>query len=307
MSDGTGYARPPGGGAGRHDEALAQALYALNGQRPQEAERIAGGVLKSDPRHARALHIFGCALLLQGRAEEAVAPLESAARGRHDPEIDTQLAVALRRAGRVDDALHRLKLGTKRKPPYPPAFRELGNLLVFMQRFEEAAEVLRRGLAVAPLMPELSIQLGYTLLSLRRNGEAQAAFAHALGISPASPDALYGMAKALQEVGDNPAAEGYFRRYLITMPGDQNAWLSLGHCLLELGRLDAGFECFRTAARGDAQRYGDALTSLSAAARGRFWLKPSDATRFLRGEKASAPVSSASAPGIDDDKSRSRD
>ena len=30
------------------------------------------------------------------------------------------------------------------------------------------------------------------------------------------------------------------------------------------------------------QRYGAALTSLAAAARGRFWLRPSDAARFVR-------------------------
>ena len=65
-----------------HDGTLQRALFALNGQRPQEAERIASDVLKVDPRHTRALHLFGCALLMQGRTEDAIAPLESAARGR---------------------------------------------------------------------------------------------------------------------------------------------------------------------------------------------------------------------------------
>ena len=76
-------------------------------------------------------------------------------------------------------------------------------------------------------------------------------------------------------------------------PNDGGAWLSLGHCLLELGQLDAGYECFRTAARGDASRYGNALTSLASAARGRFWLRPSEAARFMR---PSHRMISASAP-----------
>jgi tetratricopeptide (TPR) repeat protein len=281
---------------------LQQAVSALNGRRAQDAERVAREVLKADPRHSRALHIIGCALLMQGRAEDAIAPLESAARGRNDPEIDTQLAVALRQAGRHDEALSRLKRATKRQPTYAAAFRELGNLLVFKERYDEAIETLRRGLEVAPMMPDLSIQLGYALLSLRNCAEAKVAFARALEISPTAPDALYGMAKSLQEVGDNQTAVEYFRRYLITMPGDQNAWLSLGHCLLELGQLDAGYDCFRTAARGGPQRYGNALNSLVAAARGRFWLKPSEAVRFMYGEKANA-----SAPEIVGDKSPPRD
>ena len=62
-------------------DPLQRAMVALNSQRPQEAERIAQDILKADPRHGKALHVLGCALLMQGRAQEAVAPLESAARG----------------------------------------------------------------------------------------------------------------------------------------------------------------------------------------------------------------------------------
>jgi cytochrome c-type biogenesis protein CcmH/NrfG len=80
----------------QRDELLRQAMSALQGQRPVEAERIAAAVLKDDPRHQRALHVLGCALLMQDRPQDALAPLEQAARGRHDAELDTQLAIALR-------------------------------------------------------------------------------------------------------------------------------------------------------------------------------------------------------------------
>jgi cytochrome c-type biogenesis protein CcmH/NrfG len=93
------------------------------------------------------------------------------------------------------------------------------------------------------------------------------------------------MAKAHQEVGDNLPAAEFFRRYLVAAPNDQGAWLHLGHCLLELGDVDAGYDCFRTAARGDPKRYGNALSSLAAAARGRFWMRPSAAAQFMRGNK----------------------
>src|ERR1700759_4164312 len=134
------------------NEAIKRALSALNSQRLQEAEQIAASILRRDPRHARALHIAGCALLMQGRADEAIEPLDRAGRGRHDPEIDTQLSMALRLAGRNDDALSRLKRTTKRNPAYAPAFLEYGVLLSLLGRHAEAIEVLQQGLAAAPMM-----------------------------------------------------------------------------------------------------------------------------------------------------------
>jgi tetratricopeptide (TPR) repeat protein len=281
MPIGTGHLRASDADRG---DALSRARLALDGQRPQDAQRICENVLKAEPRHAQALHIFGCALLMQGRSQDAIAPLETAARELRDPEVDTLLAIALRQVDRHEDALSRLKRATKRRPPYATAFHELGYLLFSLERYDEAIEALRRGLDIAPMMPELSIQLGYVLLQRRNFADAKLAFARALDISPASPDALYGMAKAHQEIGENAPAADYFRRYLVSRPDDAGIWLNLGHCLLELGQIDAGYDCFRTAARGDPKRYGTALTSLAASARGKFWLKPSAAARFLRNQ-----------------------
>ena len=101
---------------------------------------------------------------------------------------------------------------------------------------------------------------------------------------PDSPDALFGIAQAHQENGESQAAADYFRRYLIVSPGDQTAWVKLGFCLLALGQRDGGHDCFRTVARRDAKGFGSALSSLVKSSRGRFWLKPSAASQFLRGK-----------------------
>lgn len=184
--------------------------------------------------------------------------------------------------GRAADAVRLAVEVLGADPRHAGALYVLGYALTVQGRYDEAVDVLGRGVEVAPSRPELSIQLGYAQLSRRDCTGARVAFARALNVSPDAHDALFGLAKAHQELGENePAAEG-FRRYLAIRPNDAGAWLNLGHCLLELGQLDEGYECFRLAARGDASRYGTALTSLSAASRGRLWLKPSDAARFLR-------------------------
>jgi tetratricopeptide (TPR) repeat protein len=275
-----GNAAAPGP-AGQGDAALAQAVSALNNRRPNDAERIAGAMLKSDPSHVGALNILGHALLAQGRPLDAIAALEPPARSQRDPQINTLLGAALRQAGRHEEALSRLKRVAKQRPPFGPALLELGSLLMAMERDDEAIEALSRGVEAAPMMLDMSLQLGFALLRSRNTEKAKTAFARALGLSPHSPTALFGMAKAHQETGENRQAAEYFRKCLMSRPNDAATWLSLGHCLLELGELDAGFECFRTVARNDRQRYGEALSSLVKSARGRFWLKPSAAAKFL--------------------------
>ena len=269
-----------------YEGVLQRASFALNGRRPQEAEQIVREILRADPRHARGLFILGAAQLTQGRVDDAIITLENAARIKHDAEIDTLLAIALRRAARDDDALSRLKRAIKRQPPYAGAFLEFGNLLTALSRYDEAIDVLNRGIAVAPMMPQLSIQLGQTLLQRRDCINARAAFSRALSIAPDSLEALLGMAKTHQELGDSEPATAYFRRCLMISPDDPWILLNLGHCLLELGQIEAGYDCFRLAARGEHKRYGDALASLVKSGRGRFWLKPSAAQQFLRTAKS---------------------
>jgi len=268
-------------GSSQHDEMLQRANAALQSQRPVEAARIAGAVLKNNPRHPRALQIYGGALLVQGNPKDAIGPLEESARGRHDPVVDTQLAIALRQVGRQDEAMIKLKRAVKRKPPYPASFHELGYLLFAMERHDEAIEVLNRGLEIAPNSPELSLQLGNVLIRRARYLEAKTAFARALAIAPGSADALLGMATAHAALGEYAAAADGFRGCLASRPEDTGLWLKLGHCLLALRRPDAAYDCFRAAARGNPDRHRQVLASLVRSGHGRFWLRPSDAARFF--------------------------
>ena len=273
------------GSSAEPGDPLAQARLALNAKRPQEAQRIAEQILKSEPRRPQALHILGCALLMQDRAADAIAPLDDAVRALRDPETDTLLAIALRQTGRSEDALSRLKRAIKRRPPFGAAFHELGFLLLSMERHTEAIEALSRGQELLPMMPELPILLGNVFLACRNFPDAKVSFARALNISPNSADAMYGLGVAHWRLCEYAAAADLFRRCLIQNPDDMSTWLNLGHCLLELGQRDAGYDCFRTVARKDPKRYGSALTALVNAGRSRFWLKPSAAEQFLRGTK----------------------
>src|SRR4029078_3022290 len=58
--------------SGNAEHALHMAILALQRQRPDEAERIAAGVLKREPSHPAAAGILGRAMMLQNRAAEAI-------------------------------------------------------------------------------------------------------------------------------------------------------------------------------------------------------------------------------------------
>src|SRR5262249_30965818 len=107
------------------ESALRRCSAALAERRPGEAEHIACEVLSTNPQQPAALFFLGVAHLVQGRAQEAVKPLELAASTRPEASIETHLGMALRECGRVSEALIWLERATSRWPIFAPAFQEL--------------------------------------------------------------------------------------------------------------------------------------------------------------------------------------
>jgi Flp pilus assembly protein TadD len=271
----------PHQGASEIEAELQWASAAIGRGQPHDAERLARNVLGRLPQHPTALHLLGCALLLQGHPRQAVAPLERAARASQDPTIETQLAIALRQSGRTDDALIRLRRATKRRPAYPAAFHELGFVLFSSGRVDEAIAVIAQGLELAPRMPELSILLGGIHHAGRDRGKAKAAYAQALAVAPEHAGAHYGMGVVLFDDGEFLLAAEHLERSVAANPADAQAQLKLGACLLELGRSDEALGRLRTVTRSEPHLYGVALKVVSSSSRGRFWLRPSSAAKDL--------------------------
>lgn len=274
-------ATPPKLPSSTYGRTLQEAQIALQSRRLQEAEWLASDVLKHHPSNPHALQIFGNALLLQGRATEAIIPLEEAARRLHDPAIDMQAAMALHEAGRLEDAIARLERAIKRRPPFPPAFHVYGTLLAELDRYDEATVVLKRGLSVTPNVPELASLLGDVLVNRNDYAGARVAYQQALTSAPHHIDALWGVARANEALGEFEQAADAFRRMLGIAPNDAAAQIGLGVCLLMLGSREEAFASFRAAARRSEEMYAQSLAALVSARRGCFFLRPSAARRFL--------------------------
>ncbi len=265
------------------DQALERAVFALQMQRPDEAGRIAGDVLKANRGNLRAAQILGQALLMQNRAAEAIAPLERAARRSEDPVVKTLLAAALAKSGFEEEALKQIRQVTVRRPPFPPAFIEHAGQLARTGRLEEAIAVLDSGLAQTPDSVELQKELAFLHLKRNERSKARELFLRALKGAPGRPDILMGLAQVLLLDGEYAAAADTFRRVLGLQPDDAVARADFGRCLLEMGERDAGEASIRMATRERPQMFGRAVMSLAMSSRGRFFLRPSAAAKFLRG------------------------
>lgn len=250
-------------------------------QRPHEAERLAEGVLKSSRGNALAAEVLGRALLMQNRADEAIAPLERAARRNDNPAIETLLATAYAATGRSDEALDQLRRTMARRPPFSPAFLEAAGQLGKNGHLAEAIAVLEDGLALTPDAADLRMELGFLSIKQNNRARARALFLRVLAAAPERHDALVALAKAMALDGEYAAAADTYRRALGLRSDDAVTRNNLGICLLEMGERDAGEANLRAAMRGDPHTAGRAITSLAASSHGRFFLRPSAAAKFL--------------------------
>jgi tetratricopeptide (TPR) repeat protein len=263
------------------DDLVRLGGKALEEQRAPEAERLARDALARDPRHPDALHLLGVALLTQKRARDAIAPLEQAARERASGRIEAHLGKALLELGLDSEALTHFERAIECRPPFVPAFRELGILLSSMRRFDEAEAVLKRGLEAEPTSVDLSLDLGNFFIVRADANNAKIAFARALVNAPRDPRALLGLGVAHLYGGEVERAVERFRQILAIQPDHLGAQLNLAQCLLQLGRCEDAFASLRGLVRSAPHHYGKAIKTMAAASRGRFWLRPSAARQFL--------------------------
>lgn len=261
---------------------LQRAIAALQGNRIQEAERLAAGVLRSNKGDILAAQILGRSLLMQNRAPEAIGPLERAVRRAADAESEILLALALTAVGRSEEALELLRQATARRPPHPQAFLEYGGMHARKGRFDEAIAILEEGLALTPGSIELRMELGFVHLKRNDRVRARELMGQALAAAPGRPDILAALARMMAMDGDYAAAADGFRNVLGQRPQDVMSRVNLGVCLLEMDQREAGEASLRAALRIAPGATGLAVTTLAAASHGRFFLRPSAAAKFLR-------------------------
>jgi len=280
----TGRSTPPfDAPLGNAERALHAAILALQAQRPDEAERIAAGVLKNYPDHADAAGILGCAMMLQNRAAEAIPVLEQAARRGNNSQVETQYADALVATGRRDEALAQLRQTMARRPAFLPSFVMFARYTAEAGNYADAIAVLQQALGLFPGAWELQNELARQYIKTNDRAAARAVLLQALAGVPEHPFLLITLGQVLYLEGDYAAAAEVYRRVLAANPGDAGARTNLGSCRLEMGARAAGEADLHAAVRAAPQLASHAINALAMSSHGRFFLRLSAAMDFVRG------------------------
>lgn len=212
-----------------------------------ETETLARKMTERFSRHVFGWKAMGTVLLLQGRTEEALLPLQKAVElSQSDAQLHNNLGNALAKLDRLSEAQKSYRQALKFNPDFVEAHHNLGNTLAKLGRLSEAEESYRHALTLKPGLAEVHNYLGDTLHKLGRLTEAEASHRCALELKPDFAKAHRNLGVILNEQERLHEAEASFRRALKIDPNFVEAHYNLGNTLKKQGKFDASAACFRS-------------------------------------------------------------
>lgn len=172
---------------------------------------------------------------------------DAAARPRHAAPAGLAEAMALHRAGRLEEAARNYRAILRRQPRSADARNLLG--LVQFQQGDAARAVLafREALRLHPAA-DFARNLGMALRAAGQPEAAIAAYRQALALQEA-PETHFNLGNLLLESGQAEAAIAAFRAALAHRPDYGAAWQNLGSALLGQGQAEAALPAFQAAMR----------------------------------------------------------
>ncbi|MBI5769747.1 MAG: tetratricopeptide repeat protein [Verrucomicrobia bacterium] len=209
-----------------------------------------GDTVAKRPGNIYARINYGNALLVAGRAAEAVGQFEAATRLRPGFHLAlSNLAGAYHQAGRSADAADAARAALAAKPDHAEARFNLAAALLQLGRPVEAITHYETAIRLKPDYAEACNGLGAALAAAGRSAEAIARLQDAVRLRPGFAEAHYNLATALVQTGDAPAAEPHYLAAIQHRPDYADAYFNLGTTLLQRGRFAEAARHLDTAAR----------------------------------------------------------
>jgi Flp pilus assembly protein TadD len=191
-------------------------------------------------------------LLNQARYAEASAVLEPLVHSAPDnAELAVNLSVALRRCGRVDEALQIAQHACALAPSSVPGWNALGLAALELDRPDQALQAFMSGLALAPAHPALALHRAHALRRSGRNDEALPAYAQVLQDNPQLLDGWRGLAKVQAALGQTEAALRNREHALALAPQDREVAFEHAIALLHAGNAAEAARRFEVILRAD--------------------------------------------------------
>jgi tetratricopeptide (TPR) repeat protein len=231
----------------------------------RSAASIWQNVLDVIPDNSRAHNNLGVALKSAGRVDDAIRHYNEALRVTPDDEKTlNNLGVAFQAMGRYDEAINCFNRALQAKPKYVDTYYNLGWIFELQGKFDEAIDYYRRALQINPGHPKAHNNLGKLLSQQGKVNEAMEHFRIALELKPEYADAHYNIGCVLQSQGRVEEAISHYYEALRITPNDADAHTNLGIALAATGRVDEAIEHYKKALEIDpnhtsAKRMLDAM------------------------------------------------
>ena len=162
----------------------------FNQKRYADMETHARKMTVRFPNHGIGWKAMGTALLQQGHHEEALVPLQRAARlSQEDAQPYNNLGNALVKLNRLSEAEASYRQALELSPNFVEAHCNLGNTLQKLGRLSEAKDSRHRALKINSGFADVHNNLGLVLQDLGQLGDAVACYRRALEIKPDFADA----------------------------------------------------------------------------------------------------------------------
>ncbi|HYD66946.1 tetratricopeptide repeat protein [Azospirillum sp.] len=201
-----------------------------------QAEALYRRSLTLDPADPDTLHMAGVLATQMGDPAGGIRLIRRSLAVRDEGQARYNLAVALKQAGRFDEALAETRAAVRLAPGFPQAHYNLGIALAERRQWREAADAYRAAIRLNPGYAAAYINIGNVLVDLWEPERAVAAYRNAIALDPTYPRVYSNMGNALREY--DRFAEGFVavRRALTLDPALAPARHNLGNAYLEQGR-----------------------------------------------------------------------
>jgi tetratricopeptide (TPR) repeat protein len=199
---------------------LARLLRQRGGAK-EEAFRLAQEAAQADDALDEPHHLLGLLYSDDKDYPKAEAEFrEALKRNEKSPRNQMNLGTILAWQGKLDDAVEAFRAALALDPSYPLAQNNLGHVLRQSGKVEEAIPYLKKAVELAPAVPLYSINLGDALSVSGRFLDAAAAYRAALTLAPDQASIASKLALVLSQGGDIPAAYAALKEFVAAHPVD---------------------------------------------------------------------------------------
>ncbi len=230
-------------------DLIVQGLAHHSANRLDEAEARFRSAAQGDPRTAQAWRMLGLIAQQQGRFADSLDPTRRTIALERTASDLSNLANALTRLGRAEEALTAAREAVELDPSLAAAQANLGVALRALDQREAAVDAFRKAATLEPRSAEAHANLGVTLTELGHVQAAEAALETALALAPNWADGWYNLGNARLRQLRLTQAEAAYGRALVLEPSHGDAHANLAATHKALGRQDLALAHYADAAR----------------------------------------------------------